>query len=99
MSAAEQSVLPTSVLAPKTMAVRRAAIFLAFLQRWRLWCREATAGWRSVQALLRGYLCRLRQDTQAVLLRMHTLYSFGSSCRCMALLSVSRARDPSIGVR
>ena len=82
MSAAEQSVLPTSVLAPKTMAVLRAAI----LHRYRLWCREATAGWGSVAALLGRYCCRLRQDTQAVLLRMHTLYSFGSSWRCMALL-------------
>ena len=89
MSAAEQSVLPTSVLAPKTMAVRRAAI-LFFAPLASVVPRaddEATAGWGSVQALLGGYRCRLRQDTQAVLLRMHTLYSFGSSCavwRCSA---------------
>ena len=84
MSAAEQSVLPTSVLAPKTMAVRRAAIlFFAPLPSVvpRGHCRVV-----AVQAFLGGYRCRLRQDTQAVLLRMHTLYAFGSSWRCMALL-------------
>ena len=51
MSAAEHSVLPTSVLAPKTMAVRRAAIFLAFLHRYRLWCR-------ATRPLQGGGLCR-----------------------------------------
>ena len=87
MSAAEQSVLPTSVLAPKTMAVRRAAIlFFAPLPSVvpRGHCRVV-----AVQAFLGGYRCRLRQDTQAVLLRMHTLYSLGSFVYGLVLRRVS----------
>ena len=73
MSAAEQSVLPTSVLAPKTMAVRRAAIlFFAPLASVvpRGHCRvEVCAGvtGRLLLPFATGYASSAAKDAHAVL--------------------------------
>ena len=97
MSAAEQSVLPTSVLAPKTMAVRRAAIVLAFLHRYRLWCRCRVGVCAGVSGRLSlpfatGYASSAAKDARAVLFwQFLALY--------MALLRPYSAGAPSVGVR
>ena len=95
MSAAEQSVLPTSVLAPKTMAVRRAAI----LHRYRLWCARPLQGGvcagvsgRLPLPLATGYASSAAKDVYAVLFwQFLALYG--------AAAPVSQRLDASIDVR
>ena len=99
MSAAEQSVLPTSVLAPKTMTVRRAAILffapLASVVPRRGHCRVEVCAGVSGRLLLpfaTGYASSAAKDARAVLFwQFLALY--------MALLRPYSAGAPSVGVR